>query len=202
MSGIRDIVGNIFGLPSHFLTYLKWRSVSYVVLAARALLVAIFVVSLASKVRSRTAYREFAGSVVALGAAPRRWSGPVAQGAVAAEAVTVALLLLPHTTTIGFATAAGLLAAFTVVIILAMRRANRVPCRCFGASSTPVGAPHVVRNLVLLAAAGTGLLAPSGQLPSPAGIVVAVTAAAVAALFVVRIDDVAALFGPGVEPGH
>ena len=47
-----------------------------------------------------------------------------------------------------------MLVAFTVVIGLRLLDGSRPPCACFGSRSTrPLGAYHVVRNLVLLALA-------------------------------------------------
>jgi uncharacterized membrane protein YphA (DoxX/SURF4 family) len=51
-------------------------------------------------------------------------------------------------------TAAALLAAFTVLLIMRLAQGRRPPCACFGAWSTrPIGAGSVVRNVVLIALA-------------------------------------------------
>lgn len=48
--------------------------------------------------------------------------------------------------------AGALLVAFTVLIGLRLRDGSRPPCACFGSRfDRPLGAGHVVRNLVLLA---------------------------------------------------
>jgi len=50
--------------------------------------------------------------------------------------------------------ALGLLLAFVVVILRRLRDGSRPPCSCFGSrSKRPLGAYHVVRNLVLIALA-------------------------------------------------
>ena len=50
--------------------------------------------------------------------------------------------------------AAGLLAAFTVLVVLKVATGDRTPCACFGSmSADPVGPWTVIRNVVLLALA-------------------------------------------------
>lgn len=50
--------------------------------------------------------------------------------------------------------AAGLLLAFTALILLRLREGKRPPCACFGAlSAKPIGAGHVARNVAMIAAA-------------------------------------------------
>jgi hypothetical protein len=124
----------------------------------------------------------------------------VAVAVTAAEAAVVVLLALPFTVPLGLGLAVGLLAAFTTGIVLALRRGQRAPCRCFGASTTRLGPAHVVRTLVLVTVAGTGLLTDlvavggAGAPPQLGGVAVALAAAAVGVLIVVRLDDLMALF--------
>ena len=55
--------------------------------------------------------------------------------------------------------AAVMLVAFTVVIVRRIRDGSRPPCSCFGSrSKRPLGAYHVVRNLVFLAIAVAAVL--------------------------------------------
>jgi hypothetical protein len=50
--------------------------------------------------------------------------------------------------------AAGLLAAFTVLLVVRLAQGRRPPCACFGTrSARPIGPGSVVRNLVLIALA-------------------------------------------------
>ena len=101
----------------------------------------------------------------------------------------------------GFAVAAGLLAVFTGAIVLSLRRGNAAPCRCFGASSTPLGPRHVARNAVLVALALLGLVA--ALVPGPAdlaGLVVAGAAGVVAGVTITAFDDIAALVSGGTPP--
>jgi len=50
--------------------------------------------------------------------------------------------------------AAGLLTAFTVLLVVRLAQGRRPPCACFGTrSARPIGPGSVVRNLVLIALA-------------------------------------------------
>jgi Methylamine utilisation protein MauE len=165
--------------------------VSELVLAARALLAGLLAVSASAKLRGPEALHGFAASTVALRIASRRWSFPLAVATAVAEAVTAVLLAVPGTAPAGLAAAAVLLATFTAAIGLSLKRGARAPCRCFGASRTPLGAPQLLRNLVLLAVCGAALAAstrPAGPL-HPAGVAVALGAAAVAIALVLLLDQ-------------
>ncbi|GLH98471.1 MauE/DoxX family redox-associated membrane protein [Phytohabitans aurantiacus] len=173
---------------------------SYVLIGLRSLIALVFVFSIAGKLRGRRAFDEFLAATVRLSPRPlpaalARW---LAAGVVAIELAVVLLLTMPATTPIGFAVAAALLLGFTGTIVLALRRGERAPCRCFGSTTQPLGYPQVARNLVLLAAAALGLA--GGQLPaaSPdlAGALVAVGAGALAATVVTMADDITSLFRP------
>ncbi|GAB3435522.1 MauE/DoxX family redox-associated membrane protein [Flindersiella endophytica] len=172
---------------------------SYLLLASRVMLAAVFVVALAGKVRSRTAYADFRESVVDWRVLPRRWSVVAAAGTVAGEAAVLLLLALPWrtATTIGFVVGAALLAAFTTGIALALRLGRTATCRCFGASTTKLSAAHLVRNTILIGlclggAAGATVADGLERLSWP-GVVLALSVAGVGALFVVRFDDLAAV---------
>lgn len=169
---------------------------SYLLLACRVMLAAVFVVALFGKVRSRSAYADFRRSVVDWRVLPRRWSVAAAAGTVVGEAGVVLLLALPGTAAIGFAAGALLLAAFTAGIVMALRLGRTATCRCFGASTTTLGAAHVVRNVILVGLCITGAVSTAvagGSELSWPGSVLALTSAAVGVLFVVRFDDLAAL---------
>ncbi|MEU8197286.1 MauE/DoxX family redox-associated membrane protein [Microbispora amethystogenes] len=114
----------------------------------------VFLASAVSKLRGRAAYEEFTAATRAL--APRLPARPAAALVAAAEAAVAPLLAWRPTALAGFCVALGLLAAFTVAMAAALRRRRRVLCRCFGASTVPVGPGHLVRNAVLAAAAATG----------------------------------------------
>lgn len=88
-----------------------------------------------------------------------RWLVPALPwGEVVLGALLVAGIGLPWTALL----AAGLLAAFAVLVGLRVRRGDAVPCGCFGETSPePVGRDTVLRNvllviLALMAAADSG----------------------------------------------
>ncbi|GAB3976601.1 MauE/DoxX family redox-associated membrane protein [Plantactinospora veratri] len=108
---------------------------SYALEFSRWLLVLVFLASAGSKLRGRASFRAFADSLRAMALLPSRVVGPVAVAVTTAEAaVPVLLVPLPVAglTTVGFALAAALLAAFTVAVAAVLRRGTPVSCRCFG----------------------------------------------------------------------
>ncbi|MFD5829309.1 TlpA family protein disulfide reductase, partial [Lentzea sp. NPDC060358] len=127
-------------------------------LFARVLLAAVFVAAVAGKVRTRRAFAEFRDSVAAL--APRLPAGFSAGAVLAGEAVTAVLLAVPGTR-LGHAAAVALLAVFCGAIVLAMRGAQPVRCRCFGAGGDVLGIRHLVRNSALIGVAVVGAFVPA-----------------------------------------
>jgi hypothetical protein len=170
--------------------------VNYLFAVCRLLTGIVFLGSAVSKLRGRTAYEEFTAATRSL--APRLPARPVAALVVAAEVAVAPLLGWRPTVQAGFITALGLLAAFTVAIVIALRRGRRVPCRCFGASAVPVGPGHLIRNAALIAAASAGaVLAGSGAAPGdlgPAGLAAVALAAGAAAVLLSAAGDIAGLF--------
>jgi hypothetical protein len=83
-------------------------------------------------------------------------------------------------------------------------RGDRVPCGCFGASTTPIGRAHIWRNGLLAAAAATGLVAgatsPAVPLDVPVVLVLSLFAAAVVVLLVLS-DQLLAVPEPPPRPG-
>ncbi|WP_306744762.1 MauE/DoxX family redox-associated membrane protein [Saccharothrix yanglingensis] len=160
----------------------------------RALLFGVFLVALVGKARDPGA---FADSVAVLSRTSRRTSRVLAVAVVATEAAVLVLLAVPATVPAGFVLAAALLLVFAAGIAWALHRGHRAPCRCFGASATPLGRVHVARNLLL---ACTGTLAPVADTPpppEPGAVLVGLLVAAVGVLVVTRLDDVAAVFPAG-----
>ncbi|WP_188189792.1 MauE/DoxX family redox-associated membrane protein [Nonomuraea sp. SYSU D8015] len=175
----------------------------YLVFGVNCLVGLVFAVSALSKLRA-TQWREFIestrkllGAFLPSRSAPASLARLVAPVVVAAEA-SVVLLLVPARVA-ALALAAVLVSVFGVAIALALRRGVATACRCFGGSAQ-LGPWHLVRNALLLAAVAVGLaLEPGGPgTADPAGLVVAATAALVLGLLVVRLDDLAELFGPGL----
>lgn len=135
---------------------------AYVDIGCRCALAIVFVVSALSKLTGREAFAAFTRSVRRLGVLPSPGAARLAAFAVAAAEVAVPVLVLvgwPPTVVAGYLVAAAMLAAFTVGIAASLRRGDRTPCGCFGRSTVPLGGRHIVRNLLLLAIAVTGLVA-------------------------------------------
>ncbi|WP_338106225.1 MauE/DoxX family redox-associated membrane protein [Micromonospora zingiberis] len=179
----------------------------YLAVACRALVFGVFLCSLASKLRGPAAYSSFVASTGGLLGRPRRGVavGVAAAGTVMAEAAVTVLVVIPATAPTGLTLAAALLVAFSVAIVLAMRGGRRAPCRCFGASETPLGLPHVARNMLLAVVCLGGLVATTaatGVGRHPAGVAVALAVAAAVLPFVLRLDDLVALFRPTYHPGN
>jgi len=178
-----------------------------ILLGCAVSLCAVFGASLTSKA-GRGSFRAFATSPL-LTQFPRRWRTRLAAAAVTAETAVLAglvtCLFIPWWTTLRpsalyvFIAAALLLATFTVVIVMALRRGDRAPCRCFGAAQEPLGSGHVARNLLLLTVAvvggGTAALVEPAAV-QPAGALVATLAGLVGGLFAVRFDDLLHLMSP------
>jgi hypothetical protein len=175
-------------------------------IACRCLIGLLFGVSAFSKVRDSVAFAEFTASTRALlaGALPghgphamaRRW---LPSAVVVTEAAVVALVAVPAAARFGFGLASVLLAGFTLAIAAAIRRSVLTTCRCFGASSAPLGASHLVRNGVLLLVALTGLAVGPGDLArvDRAALIMTIGPAAIAVVVIARLDDLVALFAPG-----
>jgi uncharacterized membrane protein YphA (DoxX/SURF4 family) len=171
----------------------------YLELSCRMLLLAVFLASVVSKVWNRRSFQEFTRTVAEL----RRWSEPLARrfagGTIALELTVVALLVVPASARYGSGLAVAALAAFTWVLFRAVSGGTRASCRCFGASDSPIGWLHVARNLVLIAVGVAGVLIGPGSV-SPAGAGVAVVGAWLAAVAVVFLDDLAAVFRLSMAP--
>lgn len=175
----------------------------HVTVGAQALLAAVFGVAAVGKV-ARAAFHEFVTATGRL--LPARWRGwrrLVAGAVLSAEVAIVVAVVVPLSAPVGFGLALALSTVFGVAVAGALRRGDRVPCRCFGATQTPIGPVHLVRNGVLAAVAVAGLAVkvagPAGELHL-AGVVVAASAGLVGAVLLVRIGDLVALFAPITPP--
>ena len=166
--------------------------------AFRILLTVVFGVAFVSKLRSRAAFTQFAGSLGDVSWLRGRSQAAASLAVPAAEAAVVVLLVVPSAVPWGFGAAALLLAAFTMVTARAAARGQRVRCRCFGAGASQIGPAQIARNVVLLALSVAGLaLAPVSHGGSgPASLVLASGLAVLAGVALVRWDDLALLAGP------
>ena len=177
-------------------------------MGCRVLLATVFAVAAWSKLRSRDDRRDFVASLASLPAAPawfarlpgssrpgrRGVPAPVALVGVAVPAAEVlaAVLLVPGRSSVpGLALAAALLVAFTAVIAVVLGGGRAVTCRCFGAGGARFGRRHLARNAVLLAAAAVALPGAGGAAAAPTvgRVLVPVVFGLLAALVVIRLDD-------------
>ncbi|MEU7854281.1 MauE/DoxX family redox-associated membrane protein [Nonomuraea sp. NPDC049141] len=131
----------------------------YVDVASRLLLLTMFALALVSKISSRRAWGEFVESTRAMAVVGDSQVVAVAVATAAAEGAVIVLAAVPlrWAGSVAFIIAAGLLGCLTVAVGLVVRRGKSVTCRCFGASQTPLGVPHVVRNVLLVVIALLGL---------------------------------------------
>jgi len=165
---------------------------SFVVLTCCLVVAVVLVLSAVGKVSTVAARSAFAASTRHL--LPRRLRRVATPEVVASSELAVAVAVtVPATATVGLAAALVAFLAFTGVLVGAVRRDVREPCRCFGASSRPVGAVHVARNaglvgVCLAALAGLGTGSARAPLVDPAGVLAAATAVVVAVV-VSRLDD-------------
>lgn len=188
---------------------------SHLGLACAVALAGVFLVSARGKVGG-VRFRVFVATAGPLRLLPRKWRGMAAAAVATVElAVATAFAVGAAFAVLGvdravlvlaFLGAAALLVAFTIAIVLMLRRGERAPCHCFGAHEAPLGPAHLVRNLILLALAVTGSLAQGSGYAAP-GVALAALAGALAAALAVRFDDLVDLFratspgGPARNPG-
>jgi hypothetical protein len=169
----------------------------YLQLACRLVLLFVFAVAVAGKLRSRRTWREFTGSVRDLGIRAAR---PVAAVTIATEFAVVVSMALPGLVRAGFVLALALLAGLTGGVLVALRNGSQASCRCFGGGAFGEGAAygpsHVARNAML------GLIAAIGGITGPpaayevAGVVTTASAAVIAAIVVIRFADLLSILTP------
>jgi hypothetical protein len=171
--------------------------VEYLEFGCRVLLGGVFAVSASSKLYSRTAFAEFTAATTRLTGARGARARLLAVATVAAELAVVLALVVPALVLFGFAAAIGLLAVLTAAIVRSLRRGQKAPCRCFGASNSPLGTQHIVRNAVLAAFGVLGIAAGmSGEASSlDLGLACVVAVAAlIGVALTARLDDLIGLF--------
>lgn len=167
----------------------------YVALACRWAISGVFLAAAVSKIRSAPVREAFLSAVSALVPAVR--SAPLGVFVVGVELAVAVLVALPWTTTVGLGLAVGTLIAFSIAILLGLRRGVSVACRCFGWSDAPVSQAHLVRNGALVGIALLGWvthLAAAGAALHPGGVAVSLAATVVLIVAVTSVDDLAWLF--------
>ncbi len=156
----------------------------------RWLLVVVLAVAALGKARGRRPFEDFIQTLGRFGF-PRAWVGPpLAATVITAEGLSALLLLVAPLA--GYVAALALLGGFTVGLARVWRGGEPVRCRCFGASDTPVGAAHLVRNGLLLVVLVLGVFSLRAGVGGPASVGLSVLAGALGALaglFVTRWDD-------------
>lgn len=114
--------------------------------------------------------------------------------------LAVGLLVIPA---VAAYAALGMLAAFTTFLVRAVRAGVKVGCGCFGsARDEPVSAVEVLRNALLAGAAVVASFSTGPVVPGLAAVVLASTAAALAAV-VLALADLRRRTGHvfGIDPG-
>ncbi|MFI7536143.1 MauE/DoxX family redox-associated membrane protein [Streptosporangium sp. NPDC049376] len=172
----------------------------YLDVGGRCLLAVVFLMSTVGKARSPALFRAFAKSLRDLRVLPAGGETAAAALIVAAEATGGVLLVFDATATGGALLSAALLTVFAVVIAWSTSRGGSAGCRCFGASTRPLGRAHVVRNVLLaLVAVFVAVASHDQRLLAPGTAVALITGGAVA-LVVARLDDIVDLFGASPDP--
>ncbi|TDV56244.1 MauE/DoxX family redox-associated membrane protein [Actinophytocola oryzae] len=172
---------------------------TYVAFGCECLLIVVFAFSAETKLTGRGAFAEFRLATARLVPAFRGLAGPLSVAVVGVEVTTAVLLAVPATARVGLVLALALLGAFTVAVAAALRRGETASCNCFGRSTTPMGARHLVRNALLLAVAGIGLLGGRGGAEVP-GLALAGASAVVLAVLVLNLDALTDLFATTPVP--
>jgi hypothetical protein len=165
----------------------------YVALACRVAIGVVFLVAVLGKMRGRSAFAGFRVSVRGLVPLGPRASTALSSAVVLAEGCVVVLLAIPGTVRVGLMLAGTVLVGFCAGIVRAMRSGSTTPCRCFGATGTPLGRRHLVRNAGLLAFVAAGLV-PGPTAPHPAGVALILLFGAVLAFIVIFFDELAYIF--------
>ncbi|MFG2894822.1 MauE/DoxX family redox-associated membrane protein [Streptomyces sp. NPDC048248] len=174
----------------------------YVLLACRLGVTAVMALAAISKLR---ALSSFAASLDGFEVVPTWLRRPLTVLVPAAELLIALLLTLPSSLLAGLIGAVLFCCGLTAFTVLVVARGKRVSCACFGATDVPLGNWHILRNTVLLTAAGLGAYLHLHIGGSPtwnlAGIALAVTAASVLTVLIVFTDDIAKIFGSSVLSG-
>ncbi|MFE7117317.1 MauE/DoxX family redox-associated membrane protein [Streptomyces sp. NPDC057654] len=160
--------------------------------SCRTLLVVVFAVAVVTKLSSAESFSAFARSVREFAGLSARRGRAAARLVAGAEAAGAVLLVLPRPLTMaGFALLGCLLGSFTIAMAASLRRGLRVPCRCFGASTSSTGVLPLVRNGFLILVAAIGAAGTFHGVPTaPGGLAVAVGAGLVLGAVVTVLDDI------------
>ncbi|GHJ44271.1 hypothetical protein Cs7R123_16130 [Catellatospora sp. TT07R-123] len=167
--------------------------------ASRVAIGLVFAVAAVAKARDLGA---FARSLEPFLTVAKPLYRPLAVAVVGAELAAAVLVAIPATVFWGFGLALALNAVFAVAIVRVLRRGVAATCNCFGAADSRLSRRHLVRDLVLAVPALLGLAAAAAVAhpATPLHWLAGAPLGAVAALVVIRFEDVADLFAPA-RPG-
>jgi uncharacterized membrane protein YphA (DoxX/SURF4 family) len=168
--------------------------VGYFAIACRLLIGIVFAASAFSKLRSRAEYRAFARWLSALPLPGPFRSAPAAAAVTVTETAIVVLLIPAVTAAAALVLSAMTLVAFAAGTLVTVRRGTAIPCRCFGASESPMSNWHVARDLLLALLAAVGAAAVSAPAPAAGGIALSLAVAVTAAVPIVLFDDLLSIF--------
>lgn len=177
----------------------------YVSLTCAVALCLTFAVSAFSNAKSKAAFAEFASAIRKLPVSRPQWAAPTAALAVTSEIACIFLVVVPRTRVLGYVAAFILIAAYTAVIAIALRRGSVGPCNCFGVGrARPMSWVDVGRNAFLLVLVGFGLMSTVtgfSQHPSALGMAMASAVGVLLAGTVVLLDDLTWLFTSPASAG-
>lgn len=166
----------------------------YGVLACRLLIGIVFAASVLSKLRGKAEYLAFARWLGQL-PLPGLLRGAPAAAAVAATETAIVVLLIPAVTAAaGLVLGALTLAAFAAGTLVTVRRGTAIPCRCFGASESPMSNWHVARDMLLALLAAAGAVGAASPAHAAGGIALSLAVAVTAAVPIVLLDDLVSIF--------
>ncbi|MGI8761045.1 MAG: MauE/DoxX family redox-associated membrane protein [Jatrophihabitantaceae bacterium] len=172
----------------------------YLSIACRTAVALVFLLSVTGKIIGSDAFGEFTRSIDSMRILPLRYVRSTALSVVVSEGATCVLTVAPAQAlaVAGCALAAALSVSFVMSIVQALRHGHRAPCRCFGRSTRPLGAPHIGRNLILLGISVAGLISTLGHRASvdSQSALVAIAAGLVLGLCIAATDDLANLLSP------
>lgn len=164
---------------------------AYFVIFVQIVIGATFARAALSKLAGHQPWSEFVSSVSGLRVVPLAAVPVVAASIAAVELLTPVLIAVPITTSAGLVVAGAVLAGFAVVIGVAVHHGALEPCRCFGASKTPLGFGHAWRNVGLSVLAISAALA-AGSTSGPveaAGIAITSLLALAVLVVLALLDD-------------
>lgn len=128
----------------------------YALTFCRVAIAFVFALAVGGKLNGWPAFKQ---GISKFGIIPKSAITPAAYLVVTAEATVVAMMLLGRGfLTPGFLISTLLLLSFSIALVSVLARRLRVPCNCFGTSTTPVSRYDIVRNAGLLACVLAGWL--------------------------------------------